>query len=85
VAWPRSHPRWLRRPRWRRQRHREGEGVVKAGEDPLLLLGADDDGHRELILLGELGRDIEVLAKQGRTEVVVRDMANHVVVSSRTT
>jgi hypothetical protein len=65
ATWPRRRPRWLRRPRWRTRRHREGEGVVEAGEGPLLLLGADDDGHRELLLLGELERDIEVLAKLG--------------------
>jgi hypothetical protein len=65
--------------RWRRRRNGEGEGVVDAWEGPLLLLGADDDGHHELLLLGELGRDVKVLAKLGCAEVVVRGVADHVI------
>jgi hypothetical protein len=57
----------------------EGKGVIEARKGPLLLLGADDDIHRELLLLGELGRDIEVLDKLGRTELVVHDVADHVI------
>jgi hypothetical protein len=70
---------WWRRPRWRRWHHREAQGVVEPGEVPLLLLGADEDGHSELLLLGELGRDVERLAALGRTEDVVRNVADHVI------
>jgi hypothetical protein len=80
VAWPRGSPRRLqwRWPRWRGQRHREGEGVLKLEEGPLLLL-ADEDGHRELLLLSELGRYDDRLAKLGRLEVVVHDVVDHVI------
>jgi hypothetical protein len=68
-----------RRPRWRRRHHGEGQGVVEPRKVPLLLLGADEDGHDELLLLGELGWDVEQLTALGRTEDVVRDVANHVI------
>jgi hypothetical protein len=68
--------RW---PRWWGRHHREGKGVLNPWEGPHLLLLADEDGHRELLLLGELGRHDVWLAKVGRLEVVVDDMVDHVV------
>jgi hypothetical protein len=50
------------RPRCRRRHHGEGEGIFIAWEGPLLLLGTDDDVHRELLLFGKLGRDVKGLA-----------------------
>jgi hypothetical protein len=81
AAGPWRSPWWLRwwQSRWRRWRHREDQGVVEPREHPLLLLLSDEDGHCELLLLGELRRHDELLAKVGRLEVVVDDMVDHVV------
>jgi hypothetical protein len=39
--------------------HGEGEGILDAGKGPHVLLGADEDSHPKLLLLGELGRHDE--------------------------
>jgi hypothetical protein len=77
---------WQRWSRWRKRRHGKDQGVIEPREGPPLLLLTDEDDHRELLLLGELGRHDERQAKVGSLEVVVDDVVDHVIsVSSRTT
>jgi hypothetical protein len=56
-----------------------GGATKRARECPPLLLLADEDSHRELLLLGELGWHVVGPATVGGLEVLVDNIVHHVI------